>query len=105
MSTTTRGTLTIPEGAPDLPASSREEVDAAVSDLRAHMRSWVDTPVRERIAMLRQAMQDTRAAAQAWALDAAVNKGIDRDSVHMGEDWISGPYATIRNLRLLAETL
>ena len=103
--TTPQGTIAIPEGQHELPASTREEVDAAVGELRDHTKAWVDTPVAERIAMLEQAIDDTLAAAPAWALASAVHKGINRDSPHMGEDWISGPYATIRNLRLLAETL
>ena len=101
----TRGTIAIPEASHDLPPSTREEVDAAVAELRDHTKTWVDTPIAERITMLRQAMQDTLDAAPAWALAGAVHKGIDRDSPHMGEDWVSGPYAVIRNLRLLAETL
>jgi acyl-CoA reductase-like NAD-dependent aldehyde dehydrogenase len=100
-----RGTIAIPEGPHELPASTPEEVDAAIAELRDRVKAWVDTPVEERVAMLRQAMRDTLDAAPGWALAGAVHKGIDRDSPHMGEEWIAGPYPTIRHLRLLAETL
>ena len=102
---TSRGTIAIPEGQHELPPSTTEDVDRAVADLRANVTTWVETSVADRAAMLRQAIEDTLAAAPSWTLAAAVHKGIDRDSPLMGEDWISGPYATIRNLRLLAETL
>ena len=101
----TRGTIAIPEADHDLPASTTEDVDVAVAELRDHAKAWVDTSIDDRVAMLEQAIQDTLHAAPSWALAAAVHKGIDRPSPHMGEDWVSGPYATIRNLRLLAETL
>ncbi len=102
---TSRGTIAIPEGQHELPPSTTEEIDRAVADLRANVTTWIETSVADRAVMLRQAIQDTLAAAPSWTLAAAVHKGIDRDSPLMGEDWISGPYATIRNLRLLAETL
>lgn len=102
---TSRGSAAFPEATQKLPSSTPADVDAAVEVLFSNRTTWVRTSVTERIAMLEQAIRDTLAAAPAWALAAAVHKGIDRGSPLMGEDWISGPYATIRNLRLLADTL
>jgi hypothetical protein len=99
------GTIAIPEGEHRFPPTPTEDIDRAVEDLRAHAAAWVDTPVAMRIEMLEQAMRDTMDAAPGWALAAAVAKGIDRISPHLGEDWISGPAPTMRNLRLLRDTL
>jgi acyl-CoA reductase-like NAD-dependent aldehyde dehydrogenase len=99
------GTIAIPEGEHRFPPTPTEDIDRAVEDLRARAAAWVDTPVAMRIEMLEQAMRDTMDAAPGWALAAAVAKGIDRISPHLGEDWISGPAPTMRNLRLLRDTL
>ncbi len=105
MSAVAPGTISIPEGTQEIPPTSTDEVDAAVATLRDNARRWVETGIEERLAMLDRAIVDTLDAAPGWALSESVNRGIDRDSPLMGEGWITGPYPTIRNLRLLRDTL
>ena len=107
MSTTeaARGTIAIPEADHRIEPTSPADIDAAIADLRDHAKRWVETPIAERIGMLEQAIADTLDAAPAWALAGSVAKGIDRTSHHMGEEWLTGPYPTLRHLRLLVGTL
>ncbi|MTV27279.1 aldehyde dehydrogenase [Nitriliruptoraceae bacterium ZYF776] len=101
----TVGTLSIPEAGGGIPPTSREDLDAAVAAVADRAQAWLDTDVPARIALLDELLDDTLAASPAWALSAAEAKGIDRDSPMMGEDWLSGPSAVLRNLQLLKQTL
>jgi hypothetical protein len=102
---TEQGTLAIPEAEHRIDPTPLDLVDQAVATLEANRKAWVQTTVDDRIALLDELLTTTLAAAPAWTTAAAVAKGIDRDSPLMGEDWVSGPSVTLRNLRLLKETL
>jgi hypothetical protein len=101
----TTGTLAIPEPETAVPPTAREDLDAALATLSGHAKTWLDVDVPERIVLLEELIEDTLAAAPAWALRAAEAKGIRRDSPLMGEDWLSGPVALLRNLQQLKRTL
>jgi acyl-CoA reductase-like NAD-dependent aldehyde dehydrogenase len=102
---TASGTLTIPEADASIPPTPLDQLDAAVETLREHAPVWSATDVAARIALLDELIEDTLAAAPAWTRRAAEAKGIPRDSPHMGEDWLGGPAAVLRNLQLLKRTL
>lgn len=99
------GTIAIPEATHVVPPTPRADLDAAIADLRAHEGTWVVTNLSDRIAMLDRAIEDTMTVAEDWATTAARHKGISRDDRAIGEDWLTGPFPTIRNLRLLRDTL
>jgi acyl-CoA reductase-like NAD-dependent aldehyde dehydrogenase len=103
--TTAVGTLDIPEAKASIPATPIAELDAAVASLRDRAQAWLDVDVPARIALLDELLEDTLAAAPAWALRAAEAKGIARDSPLMGEDWLSGPSSVLSNLQRLKRTL
>jgi acyl-CoA reductase-like NAD-dependent aldehyde dehydrogenase len=103
--TTAVGTMAIPEAQASIPPTPTAELDAAVASLKERAKAWVDTDVPARIALIEELIEDTLAAAPAWAVRAAEAKGIPRDSPLMGEDWVSGPSPVLRNLQLLKSTL
>jgi hypothetical protein len=103
--TQTDGTLTVPGADPAVPDTATADLDAAVATLGERASAWTALDVPTRIAVLDELLEDTLAAAPAWALAAAEAKGIARDSTLMGEDWLSGPAAVLSNLRKLRETL
>jgi hypothetical protein len=105
MTSTSTGTLAIPEAAHRIAPTSRAELDAAVSTLRSRAGAWTQIGIEGRLALIEEVQRDTLAAAPDWTTQAAAAKGIPRDSALMGEDWISGPVPVLRNLRLLARTL
>lgn len=102
---TIHGTLTIPEGRHVIASTAHEDIDAALRTLAERRAAWVGLDVEGRIALLEELIETTHAAAPAWALAAAEAKGIPSRSPLMGEDWISGPALTLRNLLLLRHTL
>lgn len=99
------GTLAIPEADASIPATSTEAIDAALETLVERAPAWQALDVPARIALLDELIGSTLEAAEAWSLAAAEAKGIRRDSPLMGEDWLSGPSAVLRNLQLLKRTL
>ncbi|MEX1178304.1 MAG: aldehyde dehydrogenase family protein [Nitriliruptor sp.] len=99
------GTLTIPEADATIPPTPEDQLDAAVAALVERAPAWSALDVAARIALLDELIDDTLAAAPAWTQRAADAKGIRRDSPLMGEDWLSGPSAVLRNLQLLKRTL
>jgi len=102
---TSPGTLAIPEGAHEIAPTPLDDIDAAVEVLTSNAKRWVDTTVEERIAIIDQLIRDTQDQAPEWSMAAAVHKQVSRDSANMGVDMGTGPYATIRNLRLFRQTL
>src|SRR5258708_14232719 len=61
--------------------------------------------IPERIQLLRQMRQGYRAIAEESVLAACRAKGINPDNSIAGEEWMSGPWIVIRNLRLLEAAL
>jgi hypothetical protein len=105
MTSTSTGTLAMPEATHRIAATSRHDLDAALATLRSRAAAWTATGIEARLALIDELLRDTLAAAPAWTTHAAAAKGIRRDSRLMGEDWLSGPVPVLRNLRLLARTL
>jgi len=99
------GTLAIPEPGQTVPATSEVECDAALAVLRDNAKAWVDTGVEDRIELLAELRRTTHAVAERWATAAGDAKGIAPGSSLRGEDWLSGPMLTLRNMRLLQRTL
>ena len=79
--------------------------DADLEALTAAKDRWAQTSVEERLRLL----DDTRTAimhvAQPWAEASARGKGIDPDSPLVGEEWLSGPYATLTSVDAFRRTL
>lgn len=88
-----------------LPATSLEDVDAALARLSANKDAWLRVTVPERITLLDALLKGVLAVAEAWAAGGARLKGLDPASPLAGEEWLAGPMVTVRNLRLLREAL
>jgi acyl-CoA reductase-like NAD-dependent aldehyde dehydrogenase len=100
-----QGTIAIPEAEHRLPESTAAELDDAVAAVSAARTSWLGVGVADRIRLLERCLEATQEVAEEWVAAAAEFKGIDPDSVFVGELWVSGPGPLARNLRLLKETL
>jgi hypothetical protein len=105
MTSTSTGTLAIPEATHRIPPTPQRDLDAALSTLRSRAGAWTSTGIDGRLELLAELAETTLAAAPGWTTHAAAAKGIRRDSQLMGEDWISGPVPVLRNVQLLARTL
>jgi acyl-CoA reductase-like NAD-dependent aldehyde dehydrogenase len=88
-----------------IPTTSFERADAIATQLANHKDAWVELGILERITYLRRCLDGVMAIAELWAETACQAKGIEPNSSLAGEEWIAGPLATVRNLRLLIQAL
>lgn len=82
-------------------STEEQSLDSAIRVLRDHARAFARLPVTNKQQLLRQTMDLLRAEAPAWAIDGARQKGLSDP----GEEWVAGVLPTVRNLRLLHQTL
>lgn len=82
--------------------TSRAELDAALAALRAQARPFARLPPADKAALLRACVPRLRDAADAWTAAGAHAKGLPPGDA---EEWLAGPLPTVRNARLLADSL
>jgi acyl-CoA reductase-like NAD-dependent aldehyde dehydrogenase len=80
-------------------------LDAAVAAVRGRRDEWARVPVPHRIALLRRCLDGYLRTADDVVAEGCRAKGIDPASVMAGEEWLSGPIAVIRQIRLLVDSL
>ncbi len=99
----------MPLSTSNIPASQLttnfDEIDRAIATLHNHRERWVETSIAKRLAYLQDCLDRTLAIAQAWATAGCQAKGIEPRSTLAGEEWMTGPISTVRNIRLLMTTL
>ncbi|MGM0577755.1 MAG: aldehyde dehydrogenase family protein [Myxococcota bacterium] len=100
-----RGTAAIPQAESTIPPSSTTDMERALGVLAEKKEAWVALDLEERIALLRRLRRDTWAVADRWVARALEAKGIEPGSGGEGEEWLGGPFALLRNLRLFQESL
>jgi len=94
-----------PEPPTQLPPTPLDECDKKVARLASRKDEWVKVGVVDRIGYLRKCLDGVMSVAEAWVEGGSKLKGIQPGDKLAGEEWISGPMATVRNLRLLIEAL
>ena len=85
--------------------SSPAEIDAAVEEVGAGATAFAQLSAGERALLLRRCIPLLKAVASRWVGAACAAKGIEAGTPLEGEDWLSGPFITVRSARLLAESL
>ncbi|MEO1132735.1 MAG: aldehyde dehydrogenase family protein, partial [Cyanobacteria bacterium J06639_1] len=93
---------------PPLPqpdATSFDESDRRLERLRDRKDAWAQTDIPQRIEYLRQCQKLVLKEAKRWADACNVAKGVDSESPLAGDEWLAGPMAVVRNLRLFIEAL
>jgi len=88
-----------------IPPSSTEHIDDALAVLIAKKDEWATLPIPDRRAILRQLIRDFSGVAEVWADACCEAEGLAAGTASAGEEWVTGPYLIIRNLRLLEEAL
>jgi acyl-CoA reductase-like NAD-dependent aldehyde dehydrogenase len=94
-----------PEPPAPLPPTPLAEVDAIVDRLAAKKDDWTKVPIAQRIDLMRKCMTGVESVAEAWVKDGCRAKGIDAATQQAGEEWIAGPWQTMRNLRYFVDAL
>jgi hypothetical protein len=80
-------------------------LDRSLAVLAASKQRWANLPLSEKISYLRAALEGTVRVAAAQVAAACAAKGIAADSPQGAEEWLGGPIAQARVLRLLLRTL
>ncbi|MCB9735427.1 MAG: aldehyde dehydrogenase family protein [Deltaproteobacteria bacterium] len=80
-------------------------MDAALRALVARKDAWATLHPLDRVDLLERTRVTTWEAANALVDDAIGAKGALRGGQAEAEEWLAGPYAVLRNLRLLARSL
>ena len=94
-----------PPPPPSIEPTPLSVCDERVEKLANHKDEWAQLSILERIGLLDQ-LRDRLVACQAdWVAKCQQAKGIDPNASGSGEDWLSGPVLTLRNIRLLRQTL
>src|SRR6056297_3513164 len=82
-----------------------QTLDRRLQTLQDNKDRWATLPLAEKITMARTLLTNTAKVARRQVLSAARAKSIPKGSPLVGEEWLGGPSITIRNLRLLIDTL
>ena len=98
------GNIAIPERA-GFAATSRPEIDAAVAAVSSRRAEWQRVSVARRIELLDRMIADTYAVARRWVEAECERKRIAFDSPASGEEWGTGPWCVLSNMRQLRATL
>jgi aldehyde dehydrogenase (NAD(P)+) len=86
-------------------ATSRPDLDRAVTAVRAKALEFARMSPRAKADLLRGILPRIVDAGRDWVLAACRAKGISPLAPVAGEEWIAGPTVTVRNVRLLVESL
>ena len=98
------GNIAVPERA-GFAATSRPEIDAAVAAVSSRRGEWQRVSVARRIELLDRMIADTYAVARRWVEAECERKRIAFDSPASGEEWGTGPWCVLSNMRQLRATL
>jgi len=79
-------------------------MDQAIHELQAGAAAWAALDLPGRAALLRATQAAIAAVDEDWAQAAVAAKGTPRGSLE-GEEWMSGPYATLAGFAAAAESL
>lgn len=90
---------------PSLADGARAGLDEAIAALHAGSRAWALLTLGQRRTLLRRLRVATAAVADEWVDVASTSKGLEAGHPLRGEEWLSGPYATIVAMDAYADTL
>jgi acyl-CoA reductase-like NAD-dependent aldehyde dehydrogenase len=103
--TTQSGSPQFPNVVSTIPASTQEEMDRAVEELRLQKDTWVKRSILERVTIINQLINDFAAVAKRWVAACQQAKGIGDGSPFSSEEWMAGPWPVLKNLRQLRQSL
>ena len=93
------------ETPPTPPDTDRAAIDAALDTLASHATEWARLPLGRKVEMLEGLRPRIAEVAGRWVTAASRAKGLPAGSPLRGEEWASGPWATVNYVGPLAETL
>ena len=100
-----QGSVKIPEAEHKIAPTSQAQIDEALAILQDHKQQWADLSIDDRIELLEQLCDGVVEVLEPWIAAACDAKGIRRGAHQEGEEWLAGPAAVIRNIKLLIQSL
>jgi Aldehyde dehydrogenase family len=88
-----------------LAETSIQQADAVLMQLTQQKSRWLVVPAEVRLRYLATCLDNTKAVAESWVAAACLTKGLDPAMAIAGEEWLAGPFALMRYVRLLMRTL
>jgi hypothetical protein len=85
--------------------TAEPDLERAVMTVRENATPFARLPLGRRIELLRATLAGVHRVAPAWVKAACQAKGLSFHSPLAGEEWLAGPVLTLRNIRLLIESL
>ncbi|GAB6856322.1 aldehyde dehydrogenase family protein [Microbacterium xylanilyticum] len=83
----------------------RAPIEEDIAVLRRGSAAWSALTIGQRVTLLRGVRRTVAANARTWARTAVRSKQLGDDHPLRGEEWLSGPYATLGALDAYIETL
>ncbi|MBS1897363.1 MAG: aldehyde dehydrogenase [Actinobacteria bacterium] len=83
----------------------RAPIEENIAALRKGSAAWSALTVSQRVTLLRGVRRTVAATARTWARTAVRSKQLTDDHPLRGEEWLSGPYATLGAVDAYIETL
>ncbi|WP_309732227.1 aldehyde dehydrogenase family protein [Chamaesiphon sp. OTE_75_metabat_556] len=94
--------MTIPVS---ISATTLDEIERAIFNLHHHRNRWAQTTITQRLVYLQSCLDRTITVADDWMTAACQAKGVDPQSSLAGEELVTGAISTVRNMRLLMNSL
>jgi len=88
----------------DIPFATEAQLDTAMKDLTSGIAKWAKLDLQGRIDLLKKTHASIATASEEWAKTAISAKGTPQGSLE-GEEWMSGPYATLSGFTAVIESL
>lgn len=85
--------------------TAQQELDRAVQAVRERAEEFAALPIGRKIALLRDVLAGVERVARGWVSSGCQAKGLAVDTAAAGEEWLAGPVITMRNVRLLIDSL
>jgi hypothetical protein len=89
----------------DFPPTPREGLESAVRDLAAAKERWARRTLDDRVRDLDAIADAFQSVDEEWVLACRQAEGTTEQPEFGGEEWLTGPYAILRNVRLLRKAL
>ena len=86
-------------------ASSQGRMDVVIAQLRSAAKKFSSMPIDQRIKLAEAMQQGYLRTAERMVQAGCKAKGIDFDNPLAGEEWATGPWGVVRQLRLIADSL
>ena len=86
-------------------AAIQAALDECIQILQTNKQKWVDCPIERKVEMLERIRRNLGIYAQEWVDLSVKNKQIDPASSIVGEEWASGPWATVAGVNAYMDTL